>query len=165
MRQLCNYLIVFISLNTFAQQQLTLNDCYDLVDVNYPLVKQTDLLEKQNAIDIEAIETERLPQLNLTAQATYQSDVIIIPVPDTGILPPNKDQYRATLSVNQLIYGGGLINSSIEAQSASLRTKQKQVEVNLYQLKKQLNQLYFSILLLQENAALLRAKGNNLKQS
>lgn len=163
MKQLCNYLIVFISLNAFAQQQLTLNDCYDLVDVNYPLVKQTDLLEKQNAIDIEAIETERLPQLNLAAQATYQSDVIIIPVPDTGIIPPNKDQYRATLSVNQLIYGGGLINSSIEAQSASLRTKQKQVEVNLYQLKKQLNQLYFSILLLQENSALLRAKREQLE--
>ncbi len=163
MKQICNYLIVFISLNAFAQEQLTLNDCYDLVDINYPLVQQTDLLEKQNAIDIEAIETERLPQLNLTAQATYQSEVIEIPLPDTGIVPPNKDQYNATLTVNQLIYGGGLINSSIEVQSADLRTKQKQVEVNLYQLKKQLNQLYFSILLLQENVDLLRVKREQLE--
>ena len=163
MKQICNYLIVFISLNAFAQEQLTLNDCYDLVDINYPLVQQTDLLEKQNAIDIEAIETERLPQLNLTAQATYQSEVIEIPLPDTGIVPPNKDQYNATLTVNQLIYGGGLINSSIEVQSADLRTKQKQVEVNLYQLKKQLNQLYFSISLLQENVDLLRVKREQLE--
>ncbi|MGB5461308.1 MAG: TolC family protein [Eudoraea sp.] len=163
MKQLSNYLIVLMSLGVFAQEQLTLNDCYDLVDTNYPLVQQTDLLEKQNAIDIEAIETERLPQLNLAAQATYQSEVIEIPLPDTGIIPPNKDQYRATLTVNQLIYGGGLINSSIDAQTASLKAKQKQVEVNLYQLKKQLNQLYFSILLLQENRALLEAKREQLE--
>ncbi|MEP0134118.1 MAG: TolC family protein [Eudoraea sp.] len=163
MKQLSNYLIVLMSLGAFAQEQLTLNDCYDLVDTNYPLAQQSELFEKQNAIDIEAIETERLPKLNLNAQATYQSDVIVIPLPDTGIVPPNKDQYRATLTVNQLIYGGGLINTSIDAESASLRTKQKQVEVNLYQLKKQLNQLYFSILLQQENRALLVAKREQLE--
>ncbi|WP_297795630.1 TolC family protein [uncultured Eudoraea sp.] len=163
MRQLCNYLILLISLGAFAQEPLTLNDCYELVDTNYPLVQQTELLERQNAIDIEAIEKEKLPQFNLAAQATYQSEVIEIPLPNTGIVPPNKDQYRATLTVNQLIYGGGLINSSIEVEAANLRTKQKQVEVNLYQLKKQLNQLYFSILLLQENRRLLEAKQDQLE--
>lgn len=163
MKQLCNYLVLLISLGSFAQEQLTLNDCYELVDTNYPLVQQKELLQRQNAMDIEAIEKEKLPQFNLAAQATYQSEVIEIPLPDTGIVPPNKDQYRATLTVNQLIYGGGLINSSIEVEAANLRTKQKQVEVNLYQLKKQLNQLYFSILLLQENRSLLEAKQEQLE--
>ena len=162
MKHLSSYLIVLVSLSAFAQQPLSLNDCYNLVDTNYPLARQSDLYEKQNTIDIEAIETERLPQLNLNAQATYQSEVIEIPLPNTGILPPNKDQYRATLTVNQLIYGGGLINSSIDAETASLKTKQKQVEVNLYQLKKQVNQLYFSILLSQENRSLLEAKRDQL---
>ena len=162
MKHLSSYLIVLVSLGAFAQEPLTLNDCYNLVDTNYPLARQSELYEKQNAIDIEAIETDRLPELNLNAQATYQSEVIEIPLPNTGIVPPNKDQYRATLTVNQLIYGGGLINTSIEAETASLRTKQKQLEVNLYQLKKQINQLYFSILLSQENRALLEAKKEQL---
>ncbi|WP_297696601.1 TolC family protein [uncultured Eudoraea sp.] len=162
MKHLSSYLIVLVSLGAFAQEPLTLNDCYNLVDTNYPLARQSELYEKQNAIDIEAIETDRLPELNLNAQATYQSEVIEIPLPDTGIVPPNKDQYRATLTVNQLIYGGGLINTSIEAETASLKTKQKQLEVNLYQLKKQVNQLYFSILLSQENRALLEAKREQL---
>ena len=162
MKHLSSYLIVLVSLGAFAQEPLTLNDCYNLVDTNYPLARQSELYEKQNAIDIEAIETDRLPELNLNAQATYQSEVIEIPLPNTGIVPPNKDQYRATLTVNQLIYGGGLINTSIEAETASLRTKQKQLEVNLYQLKKQINQLYFSILLSQENRALLEAKREQL---
>ena len=162
MKHLSSYLIVLVSLGAFAQEPLTLNDCYNLVDTNYPLARQSELYENQNAIDIEAIETDRLPELNLNAQATYQSEVIEIPLPNTGIVPPNKDQYRATLTVNQLIYGGGLINTSIEAETASLRTKQKQLEVNLYQLKKQINQLYFSILLSQENRALLEAKKEQL---
>ena len=162
MKHLSSYLIVLVSLGAFAQEPLTLNDCYNLVDTNYPLARQSELYEKQNAIDIEAIETDRLPELNLNAQATYQSEVIEIPLPNTGIVPPNKDQYRATLTVNQLIYGGGLINTSIDAETASLRTKQKQLEVNLYQLKKQINQLYFSILLSQENRALLEAKKEQL---
>lgn len=162
MKHLSSYLIVLVSFGAFAQEPLSLNDCYNLVDTNYPLARQSELYEKQNAIDIEAIETDRLPELNLNAQATYQSEVIEIPLPNTGIVPPNKDQYRATLTVNQLIYGGGLINTSIEAETASLRTKQKQLEVNLYQLKKQINQLYFSILLSQENRALLEAKKEQL---
>ena len=162
MKHLSSYLIVLVSLGAFAQEPLTLNDCYNLVDTNYPLARQSELYEKQNAIDIEAIETDRLPELNLNAQATYQSEVIEIPLPNTGIVPPNKDQYRATLTVNQLIYGGGLINTSIDAETASLRTKQKQLEVNLYQLKKQINQLYFSILLSQENRALLEVKREQL---
>jgi outer membrane protein TolC len=162
MKHLSSYLIVLVSLGAFAQEPLSLNDCYNLVDLNYPLARQSELFEKQNAIDIEAIKTDRLPELNLNAQATYQSEVIEIPLPDTGIVPPNKDQYRATLTVNQLIYGGGLINTSIDAETASLRTKQKQLEVNLYQLKKQVNQLYFSILLSQENRSLLEAKREQL---
>ena len=41
--------------------------------------------------------------------------------------------------------------------------KQKQVEVSLYQLKKQVNQLYFSILLLQEKQDLIKARSEQLE--
>lgn len=157
------YFVLLISFGAFAQAQLSLNDCYQLVDKNYPLVKQQSLLEKQNAYNIEVIKNKALPQFNLEAQATYQSDVIQVPIPGTGMEPLNKDQYKATASINQLIYNGGAIDASLQAQSASLKTKQKEVEVNLYQLKKRVNQLYFSILLLQEKNALLKAKQEQLQ--
>jgi outer membrane protein TolC len=47
-------------------------------------------------------------------------------------------------------------------KSAQLKTKQKQVEVNLYELKQKINQLYFSILLSQESELLLNAKKTQL---
>lgn len=158
--------LIFISITAFtsyAQQRITLKECYNLVTKNYPLAKQSQLLETQYQLDADAISTAKLPQLNLDAQATYQSDVIEVPIPNSTIEPLNKDQYRATLSANQLIYNGGLTVASLKVKSAQLKTKQKQIEVSLYQLKQQVNQLYFSILLTQESELLLKAKQAQLE--
>lgn len=165
MRKLSALLILFLAINSYSQEKLSLNECYDLVNKNYPLVKQYSLLNKQNELDLAIIKTGKLPTLDFSAQATYQSDVIELPIsiPNVTIESPNKDQYKATVSVNQLIYGGGLIDANLEAKSASLKTHQKQVEVNLYQLKEQVNKLYFSILLLQENKVLLSAEKAQLE--
>ena len=163
MKRLIIFSILLMSIVSYAQEQITLEECYQLLNTNYPLAKQSALLEKKNAIDLDIISTEKLPQLDFLAQATYQSDVIEIPIPNSTIEPLNNDQYRATVSVNQLIYGGGIIDASLKAKSVTLKTQQKQVEVNLYQLKKQVNQLYFSVLLSQEKSALLTTKKEQLQ--
>lgn len=155
--------ITLLSLTGFAQQSITLEECYQRVSEHYPLAKQSQLFETQNALDKDVVSTSRLPQLQLDAKATYQSDVIEIPLPNASIEPLNKDQYRATLSVNQLIYNGGATQASLDLKSAQLKTKQKQVEVSLYQLKQQVNQLYFSVLLAQESELLLNAKQTQLQ--
>jgi outer membrane protein TolC len=158
MKQLIIILIILNVLPSVAQQSITLEECYTLVTENYPLAKQSQLMEVQNKLDADVISISELPQFSLDAQATYQSDVIEISIPNANIESLNKDQYRATLSVNQLIYNGGLTNASLKVKSAQLKTRQKQVEVSLYQLKQQINQLYFSILLAQESELLLNAK-------
>ncbi|OYX28155.1 MAG: transporter [Flavobacteriales bacterium 32-35-8] len=163
MKQLTFILIIVITFPGIAQQSITLEQCYELVAKNYPLAKQSQLLEAQNKLDADVIATSKLPQFSLDAQATYQSDVIEVPIPNSTIEPLNKDQYRATLSVNQLIYNGGLTDASLQVKSAQLKTQQKQVEVNLYQLKQQVNQLYFSILLAQESELLLNANQTQLQ--
>jgi outer membrane protein TolC len=152
-----------MSFGIFAQEQITLEECYQLVSTNYPLIKQGVILEKQHAKDLEVIKTGKLPQLDLNAQATYQSDVIQIPIPTAGIEPLNKDQYRASVSVNQLIYGGGVIDAQATAKEATLKTRKKQIEVNVYQLKKQVNQFFFSVLLLQEKRNLLSLQETQLQ--
>ena len=156
-------LIGLISATMVSQQTVSLKECYELATANYPLAKQSDLLGAQNQLEQAVISKGKLPQLSLDAQATYQSDVIEIPIPNVGIDPPNKDQYRATLSVNQLIYNGGMTDASLNLKATQLKSKQKQVEVNLYQLKQKINQLYFSILLAQETDLLLQSKREQLQ--
>ncbi len=163
MKRIAIILIALFTIPVLGQQAITLQECYDLVTVNYPLAKQSQLLEAQNQLDNEVISNSKLPQFILDAQATYQSDVIEVPIPNSSIEPLNKDQYRATLSVNQLIYNGGATDASLNVKSAQLKTKQKQIEVSLYKLKQQINQLYFLILLSQETNLLLKAKETQLQ--
>jgi outer membrane protein TolC len=163
MKQLIIVLILLSALSSVAQQTITLEECYTLVTQNYPLVKQSKLLDMQNELESDVISTSRLPQFSLDAQATYLSDVVEVPIPNSSIESLNNDQYRATISVNQLIYNGGVSGASLNLKSAQLKTKQKQIEVSLYQLKQQINQLYFSVLLAQESKLLLNAKNTQLQ--
>lgn len=164
MKQLLFILFGIVPLLVTAQQTLTLEECYNLAEKNYPLSKQTALLEEKSSSEIKVLEKERLPKLDLNAQATYQSDVIEFPLnlPNTNIEPPNKDQYRATLDANQLIYNGGNIAANIKLKNAELATQQQQVAVNLYTLKSRINQNYFTVLLYQEQEKLLLSKMEQL---
>lgn len=152
--------LFMISIEANAQQKLSLEDCYILVQKNYPIAKQNGLLQEKSAFEIEALNKGKLPKIDLNAQATYQNQVTTIPNP---ILEPlNKDQYRATLDVNQLVYNGGLIAANAKLKEAQTKTQQQQVDVNLYQLKSEINQLYFSILVLQEQKSILVSKQEQL---
>jgi outer membrane protein TolC len=147
-----------------AQETISLDECLRLVQINYPLAKQTSLLSEQLELDIDAIKKDRLPKLDLNGQATYQSEVTSLggQLINVTIDPPNKDQYRTTLDANQLIYHGGLIDASIKAKETKAAIGKQEVEISLYGLKNRVNQLYFSLLLLQENQDLLQAKESQL---
>ena len=158
MKRFIILLISLFSVSIFGQNSITLQECYDMAAVNYPLAKQSNLLDAQNLLEREVISTTKLPQLNLDAQATYQSDVIEVPIPNSAIEPLNKDQYRVTLSATQILYDGGTRGASLNAKLAQLKTNKKQVEIDLYQLKQKINQLFFSVLLSQETTLLLTTK-------
>ncbi len=151
-------LLLLLSIDTAAQQTLTLDDCYTLVTKNYPLSKQSKLLQQKSDYEITALDKGKLPKIDVNAQATYQSDVIGLPTTLPGVQALNKDQYRATLDVNQLLYNGGAIDANAKLKEAQTKTQQQQIEVTLYQLKSRVNQYYFAALLLQEKKALLLSK-------
>ncbi|MCO5725027.1 TolC family protein [Robiginitalea marina] len=148
-----------------AQSSLTLDQCFEQVAVQYPLAGNTTLYEDQLALDLEALDKDRLPKLDLNAQATYQSEVTRVPlaIPNVSIEPPNKDQYRASLEVNQLLYDGGRISASKKLSAAATRVNQQEVAVTLYTLKTQVTELYLSALLLQERKKLLESKQTQLE--
>ena len=154
------FLLVITASN--AQQILSLEHCYALAYKNYPLAKQTGLLQQKSTYEIDALNKGKLPKIDMNAQATYQSAVTGLPVPLPNVIPMNKDQYRATLDVNQLLYNGGIIDANARLKEAQTKTQQQQVEVNLYQIKTKINQLYFSVLLLQERKSILLAKQEQL---
>ncbi|SRX55143.1 TolC family protein [Aequorivita sp. CIP111184] len=164
MKRIALIILFLFPLLLSAQQVLTLDKCYALAEKNYPLAKQTVLLSEKTNTEIKILEKERLPKLDFNAQATYQSDIIEFPlqIPNSNIEPPNKDQYRATLDANQLIYNGGNIAANKKLKTSELATQQQQITVNLYGLKSRINQNYFSVLLFQEQEKLILSKMEQL---
>jgi hypothetical protein len=69
-------------------------------------------------LKIEALTKAKLPKIDLNLQATYQSDLtsLLISLPNITVNRPNKEQYRATLDVNQLIYNGGLTDANAKIE-------------------------------------------------
>jgi len=132
--------------------KLTLSQTYDLAQKNYPVIKQKALVEQTANITIENLQKGFLPQLTVNGQATYQSHVTGFNISFGGIniQAPDKDQYKVVGDLNQLIYDGGVIRQQKVAAHLNADVQQQQVEVELYQLKDRVNQVYLSILFLDE---------------
>jgi len=146
-------MIVFSNLvSAQTVDRLTLSQTYDLAQKNYPVIKQKALVEQTANITIENLQKGFLPQLTVNGQGTYQSDVTGFNISFGGIniQAPDKDQYKVVGDLNQLIYDGGVIRQQKVAAQLNADVQQQQVEVELYQLKDRVNQVYLSILFLDE---------------
>jgi outer membrane protein TolC len=129
------------------------------------LLKQKDLYVKIADYNQANIKTNFLPQTNLNGQATWQSDVTKVPIsiPNLSIPVPSKDMYKLTLDVNQLIFDAGTTKRQAELEKINLELNRQGVDVELYNLKNRVSQIYFSILLLKENEELLKSTQTDLK--
>ena len=159
-----NYSLLII--NSQAQESLTLQQAYDLAQKNYPLIKQRELISKTRELTVANLSTGFLPQLNLNAQAAYQSEVtsVKVPVPGINIESPSKDQYKVLADLSQLVYDGGLIKQQKKIQDLTEQVELKKVEVELYKLKDRINQLFLGTLYLDEQlrqVELIRSDLNN----
>lgn len=151
------YLIIgglFLSTQLAGQslQTLSLTEAWDLSQKNYPAVKQRDLVKQTAAISVENLQKGFFPQFSLSGQATYQSDVTKVPVslPGLSIESPSKDQYKLVADVSQLIYDGGMTKEQRALHQLNAAVEDQKVEVELYKLRERINQLYLSILYLDE---------------
>ena len=166
MRKISVLILLFISSITWAQEILTLEESYDLAEKNYPLASQISLLEDKAESEREAIQKDYLPKLNINAKASYQSDVTEIPLNLGGqsFESIDKDQYRATLDVDQLIFNGGSINARKKLTDIQFQSQAQEVKITLYQIKKRINSYYFRVLQLRQQMTLLESKENALNE-
>ncbi|MCQ6956344.1 TolC family protein [Mucilaginibacter aquariorum] len=132
--------------------QLTLNDCYTLAKQNYPLIRQRELIAIAADYTVDNIRKGYLPQLNINGQATYQSAVTQVPVKLSNAAIPDisKDQYKFYGEINQLVYDGGVLGQQKQLAKGNAAVEQQQLETSLYELKERINQLYFGVLLIDE---------------
>ncbi len=153
--------------NISAQKALTIDDCQQKARDNYPQIKQFGLIEQSKEYNLSNLSKAYLPQLTLNGQASYQSDVTHVPISVPGITIPtiDKDQYKATIDLSQTIWDGGNTSSQKKITHAGNEVEKQNVEINLYSIRTQVNQLFFGILTLDEQLKQLEILNKDLQNS
>ena len=143
-------------------QAQTLEECQQAAERNYPLVRQYDLISRTSQLTVSNISKGWLPQVSATAQATLQSDVMAWPDQMQTMLSTmgidlkglRRDQYRVGIDVQQTVYDGGAIRSQQQIARRQSDVQAAQTETELYQVHRRVNEMYFGMLLLDEQIRL-----------
>jgi outer membrane protein TolC len=134
---------------------LTLGALQAAAERHDPRSRQFDLLASQSALRERSLDAERLPSLGVAAQGQYQSDVPEIPLVFPGgvsaPIPPH-DSYDAHLEASEPLYDPSR-GARRGVERASLAQSQARVHTAVFQLRQDVNDAYFTVLLGQAKRA------------
>ena len=99
-------ILLILASTTTAQ---TLEECQKAAEKNYPLIKQYGLIAQTTELTVSNIQKEWLPKIAVSAQATYQSNVVAWPERIQSIYQQmglamkglKKDQYKMAIDLQQ----------------------------------------------------------------
>lgn len=150
-----------------------LEECRRLARENYPLTRQLGIIEEVAQYNLSNAARGWIPQVSFSAQATLQSDATSYPEAFKRILSAGgsaagqqgaqapeitglrKDQYKIAVDISQNIWDGGKTRAMKEIVEAEAEEQCRQVEVEVYELLSRVDDIYFSILLLEGKAVQL----------
>ena len=146
-------LAVFISINAGAQ--ITLDECIENAFSNYPQIKEKELIQASEGFDLKNASLAWVPQLSISAKATWQSEVVEMPfsMPGMDFNIPH-DQYGITADITQQIWDGGAASAKTLQAKTGAEVKRKQLEVNMYTIRSKVQSVYLGIILIDKQLEL-----------
>lgn len=154
------YLLLALSL--FAgirlSAQVTLEECVTLAQDNYPLIRKYDLLKQTKEVNLSDINKSWLPQINVYGQGTVQNETPSFSESLAGIISQtgatisglNEWQYKVGADISQNIWDGGTSKTKRKIEHAEDAERQAAMDVQLYAIRERVEDLYFGILLMDE---------------
>ena len=149
-----------------AHAQTTLDECIVWAYDNYPQIKEMSLIEMTKGIDLKNAAYAWLPHLNISGKATWQSEVVEMPmdIPGMDINIPH-DQYGLTAEFTQQIWDGGTSRSQKELAEAGAEVKKTQLETNLWSIRSRVQNVFLGIILIDKQLELNRLLRESLERS
>ena len=149
-----------------AHAQTTLDECIGWAYDNYPQIKEMSLIEMTKGIDLKNAAYAWLPHLNISGKATWQSEVVEMPmdIPGMDINIPH-DQYGLTAEFTQQIWDGGTSRSQKELAEAGAEVKKTQLETNLWSIRSRVQNVFLGIILIDKQLELNRLLRESLQRS
>lgn len=153
--------------------QITIEQCVEKAMENYPEIRKYDLVSATREIDLSDIDKGWLPRISAYGQATVQNAVPSFPESLSGVLQQmgqsmrglDKLQYKVGVDISQTIWDGGMSRARRDVSRLTSETQRKSIGVELYAVRQRVENLYFAILLTEEQIAqtgnaLALVKGN-----
>lgn len=137
---------------------ITIEECVAKAEDNYPLITKYNLVALTNDVELSDINKSWLPRLGVYAQATIQNDVPSFPKTLSGVLEQmgqdmqglGKFQYKLGVDVSQTIWDGGMARSRRRLLRSQAETQKAALDVELYNVRQRVENIYFAILLTEE---------------
>ena len=163
-----------------VQAQVTLDSCRLWAKANYPAIEQYDLLRQSAEYSVSNAARSWIPRVTLSGAVSYQSDAANMSkmweamgldamLAATGREMPEmymrKLQGKVQVDVQQTLWDGGHSAAERELALASQREEEAQTDVDFYQLDNRVMQLYFGILLLDEQGRQLASTDSVLRSN
>lgn len=144
-----------------VKADISIEQCVDKAMANYPAIKKYNLLATANEIELSDINKSWLPRIGVYGQITGQNVVPSFPEALSGVLQNmgqemkgmGKIQYKAGVDVNQTIWDGGASKARREMSRTQEAVQRASLDVELYQVRQRVENLYFAILLTEEQIA------------
>ena len=165
LKTLCTF-VAAICAGYAAHAQTTLDECIGWAYDNYPQIKEMSLIEMTKGIDLKNAAYAWLPHLNISGKATWQSEVVEMPmdIPGMDINIPH-DQYGLTAEFTQQIWDGGASRSQKELAEAGAEVKKTQLETNLWSIRSRVQNVFLGIILIDKQLELNRLLRESLERS
>ena len=156
-------LLLVMAAAAWSQKSVTLWQCYDSAAVATSLSGERDLYSTMYSLHDRNLVSAWLPALDLNASFSYQSDVVdmsellsSLPISPGSLPSIPHEQYRATLDISQVFWDGGVTRSARAVEQVVNELNMKQNEADIYRLREQVNNFYFSLLLTSSQAEVTR---------
>ena len=145
-----------------AVRAQSLEECRQAAEHNYPIIRQYDLIARTTELTVRNIQKAWFPQISVTAQGSYQNKVTAWPENLQGLFAQmglqlqglSRDQYKVGIDVRQTLFDGGAIGSRREIARGEGAVQAAQTEVDLYKIGQRVHEMYFGLLLLDEQLRL-----------
>lgn len=164
------YRIMIILLSAVSAQvfaQLTLSRCHEQARSRYPLIKQYELVRQSMAYTVSNASKAYLPEMRVGLGALGFTDAVssLTKTIGTSLFDEKNYLLGGSVQVNQLVYDGGAVAAQKRLAVAQAEAEERRLDVHMYEVNARVDELYFSVLMLDEQLRQIKLLQSDLELS
>ncbi|MEX2368000.1 MAG: TolC family protein [Balneolaceae bacterium] len=172
-KSIFNLLLILMAGTAWAQssgqnisQPFTLEQAYERLEQNYPVADKAEIQRQITELNRKIARSGLIPELQIQASTSYQSDVTDFPFSTPGSEVPtfSKDHYNFSLDVTQPIYDGGRVRTMQESEQHAGNAELARIRSSLLNVRMQLEQAWFGILMMQKQVETLKLLHDDIRE-